>query len=151
GAWRVRVRSGQILIDSHGLLRVDVEAFHEPARIVCPNRNHDEVEWSASSSNVAELWVVAGVAREVRPLPIQLERKSAPERPVSIAQPPMLKCRAGVPVACRAEIPVSCHQSSSMTPRTPQARMYAPSPRGAESTPPPSSMVASRPNWDTLR
>src|SRR5258705_4062046 len=83
--WCARVRSEEILVDLRRLLGIDMDAPHEPARIVGTDRDHHEIERPASRADLAERGMVRCVAGEVGTGAGALERVAAPPRLVLVA------------------------------------------------------------------
>src|SRR5688500_14166287 len=81
-----RMRRDDVLVDPNRFLGVHVHDLHEPAGIVGPDRDHHQIEWPASPSDLPELGMIGRVAREVEPETGRLERKPTPERPVAVAE-----------------------------------------------------------------
>src|SRR4051812_27398830 len=84
-----------VLVDLHCLIPVHVHDLHEPAGIVRPDRNHHEVERAAARADLPELWMVGRVTSVEDTFSVHLERKAAPERTVSVAQPAATEMSGG--------------------------------------------------------
>jgi len=80
-----RPPAADVLVDLHGLARVDVLVLHEPVWLIVTNRNGGQVKWTVLVTNLFKCLTIARVSAKPEPGPGSNHRPTSPQHPVIIS------------------------------------------------------------------